>query len=265
MPCPPSQLSVSLNCSTNAAVLTWNSSPNAVSYTGKAVSTDGHNVTCDAGASLSCQLQGLQCGKEYSFTVSASDGDCHSPDSNPVIQTTGERKWHLCSPFTLIHAFDLPGNLTVYSNNNQRLLSLVTFLHMIVYLGVVWSSSVLKLQFFSYFCNKTTTECNSLPPVLAPCTVQNVINSLNCSTNILTISWAQRSTPVNYSARALAQNGTALVCTTQGSSCTLTLKCGEQYTVTVKAISSTCEGQSSVQDIVKSGKFVGMWSLSVIN
>lgn len=100
VPCPPSQLSVTLNCSTNAAALTWNSSPNAVSYSGKAVSTDGHSVTCDAGASLSCQLQGLQCGKEYSFTVSASDGDCHSPDSNPVIQATGEKKRHRCFPFT---------------------------------------------------------------------------------------------------------------------------------------------------------------------
>ncbi len=95
-PCPPSQLNASVNCANNSAMLTWNSSPNAVSYTGKAVSADGHNVTCDAGMNLGCQLNGLHCGKEYTFTVSASDGDCQSPDSEPVIHTTGEREKHLC-------------------------------------------------------------------------------------------------------------------------------------------------------------------------
>lgn len=89
-PCPPSQLNVSVNCEDDTATLTWSSSPNAVSYTGKAVSADGTTVTCEAGASLACQMNGLQCGKEYNFTVSASDGDCQSPDSEPVIRATGE-------------------------------------------------------------------------------------------------------------------------------------------------------------------------------
>lgn len=81
-----------MNCANNSAMLTWTSSPNAASYTGKAVSTDGHTVTCDAGMNLGCQMNGLQCGKEYTFTVSASDGDCQSPDSEPVMHTTGERE-----------------------------------------------------------------------------------------------------------------------------------------------------------------------------
>lgn len=92
VPCPPSQLNISVNCVNNSAMLTWNSSPNAVSYTGKAVSADGHTVTCEAGMILGCQLNGLQCGKEYTFTVSSSDGDCQSPESEPVMHTTGERE-----------------------------------------------------------------------------------------------------------------------------------------------------------------------------
>lgn len=65
--------------------------------------------------------------------------------------------------------------------------------------------------------------------------------------------------PVNYSATAMAGDGTALRCKTEDSSCTMTnLQCGQQYNVTVKAISSTCEGHSSVPDIVNSGKFVSM-------
>uniref|UniRef100_A0A8P4G5R4 Fibronectin type-III domain-containing protein n=1 Tax=Dicentrarchus labrax TaxID=13489 RepID=A0A8P4G5R4_DICLA len=174
-PCPPSQLNASVNCADNSAMLTWSSSRNAVFYTGKAVSAGGHTVTCDARMNLGCQLNGLQCGKKYTFTVSASDGVCQSPDSKPVMHTT------------------------------------------------------------------------------APCAVQSVLNTLNCSTNVLTISWAPGSLPVNYTATAMATDGTALRCTTDNLSCMLTnLQCGQQYTVTVKATSSTCKGNSSVPEIVNS-------------
>ncbi|KAK9519631.1 hypothetical protein VZT92_022346 [Zoarces viviparus] len=174
-PCPPSQLNVSVNCANSSAMLSWSSSPNAVSYTGKAVSASGHNVTCDAGMKLGCQMDGLHCGNEYTFTVSASDGDCQSPDSEPVVQTT------------------------------------------------------------------------------APCVVKSVLNALNCSTNVLTVSWAPGSMPLNYSAAALAGDGTVLRCLTEDSSCTLTnLQCGQSYNVTITAVSSTCEGHSSVPEIVNS-------------
>ncbi|XP_014901851.1 uncharacterized protein fndc7b [Poecilia latipinna] len=172
-PCPPSQLTASINCSDNSAKLSWGSSPNAASYTGKASSSDGHTMTCDPGLTLGCQLKGLQCGKQYSFTVSASDGDCRTADSQPVNHTT------------------------------------------------------------------------------APCAVQGVITQLNCSTNALSISWTPGSLPVNYSTSAVSDSGSALSCFTDDYRCTLAgLQCGQRYTVSVKPISSTCEGRSSVPQIV---------------
>uniref|UniRef100_A0A3Q2UY66 Uncharacterized LOC102300190 n=1 Tax=Haplochromis burtoni TaxID=8153 RepID=A0A3Q2UY66_HAPBU len=174
-PCSPSQLTVSVNCSSNSAKLAWQRSPNALSYTGKAITADGHNVTCSTTTELSCNLEGLQCGKMYNFTVSASDYYCQSPDSKPVIHTT------------------------------------------------------------------------------APCTVQNMLTTLNCTTNILTISWTPGSMPVNYSTTAVMTNGTTLRCVTQSSSCRMPeLQCGQQYSVRVKPISSTCEGPSSVPELVNS-------------
>ncbi|XP_045905930.1 receptor-type tyrosine-protein phosphatase beta-like [Micropterus dolomieu] len=193
VPCPPSQLNVSVNCANESAMLTWSRSPNAVSYFGKAVSIDrrsypreGHTVTCDAGTNLGCQLNGLLCGSLYAFTVSASDGTCQSPDSEAVIQTT------------------------------------------------------------------------------APCPVGSVLRTLNCSNNTLTVSWMPvlrqvcKMCPViyysvNYNVTALATDGTILRCTTQSSSCTITnLQCGQQYNVSVKAISSTCEGFIDAWEIVNS-------------
>lgn len=93
-----------------------------------------------------------------------------------------------------------------------------------------------------------------LPPFLAPCAVQNVQSSLNCTTNVLTTSWVPGAMPANYSATALTRNGTRVHCTTEDATCAMTnLKCGEQYSVTVKAVSSTCEGRSSVPEIVHTG------------
>ncbi|PWA21255.1 hypothetical protein CCH79_00009504 [Gambusia affinis] len=178
-PCPPSQLAASINCSDNSAKLSWGSSPNAASYTGKASSLDGHTVTCDPGLTLGCQLKGLQCGKQYSFTVSASDGDCRTADSQPVNLTT------------------------------------------------------------------------------APCAVQGVITQLNCSTNDLSVSWTPGSLPVNYSTSAVSASGSVLRCFTDDYRCTLAgLQCGQRYTVSVKPISSTCEGRSSVQQVVNAGTSV---------
>lgn len=111
-------------------------------------------------------------------------------------------------------------------------------------------------NFTSIICNQTMTSF-SLPPLSAPCAVQSVLNTLNCSTNILTTSWAAGPPLVNYSVTAVDGAGTVLLCMTKDSSCTITsLQCGQQYTVTVRAISSTCEGFSSVPEIVHSGKFV---------
>lgn len=79
-----------MDCANNSAALTWSVSPNALSYTGKAVNSEGHTVVCDSVINLGCQLHGLQCDKEYMFTVSSSAGDCQSPDSQLVMLKTGE-------------------------------------------------------------------------------------------------------------------------------------------------------------------------------
>jgi len=74
---------------------------------------------------------------------------------------------------------------------------------------------------------------------------------------MLTISWASGSIPVNYSAIAVPENGTALHCVTEDSSCQVAgLQCGQQYAVSVKPVSSMCEGHTSVPETVNSGMFV---------
>ncbi|XP_071200535.1 mucin-3B [Salvelinus alpinus] len=173
VPCPPTHVSSWVDCGSNTASLSWDASPNAISYSGSAVGTDGHRVSCGA-ATPGCQMVGLHCGQEYVFTVSASDGSCESPESNTFTQET------------------------------------------------------------------------------APCAPQSVVNSLFCRTNTLSVSWAPAAIALNNSVTAMAGDGTALSCTTEGRTCELDgLQCGQQYTLAVTATSSNCTGTTSAPQTVQ--------------
>lgn len=92
--------------------------------------------------------------------------------------------------------------------------------------------------------------------VLAPCTVQDVLSHVDCSSNSLIVSWSPGSMPLTYSVTAQDGDSNTLSCTTEESTCAVTgLECGEQYTVTVQAASGRCEGESSVAQTVDSGMF----------
>lgn len=92
---------------------------------------------------------------------------------------------------------------------------------------------------------------------LAPCAVQSVLSTLNCSANVLTVSWEAGPVPVSYNATAVDASGAALSCMTEGSGCMIAnLNCGRRYTVTVRATGSSCEGHGSVPETVNSGRSV---------
>lgn len=89
MPCQPSQLTVSVDCATNDATLSWDGSASAALYSALAVGVGGQRLGCEVAATT-CVLEGLHCGQGYVFTVTASDGTCFSPTSAPVDEATGE-------------------------------------------------------------------------------------------------------------------------------------------------------------------------------
>ncbi|CAL8306274.1 unnamed protein product [Lota lota] len=174
-PCQPSQLTVSVDCSTNSAALTWDASATATSYSAQALGTDGHLLSCGGATRPACLLEGLRCGQRYVFTASAADGGCVSAASRPVEQTT------------------------------------------------------------------------------APCIPASVVNTVDCSSNALAVSWTAASIPVNYSVAAIEATGSSLACTTSEAGCVVHgLQCGKQYSVSVRAAGGPCQGPSSAAQTVRS-------------
>lgn len=78
-----------LACRNNSVTLSWDSNPNAVSYTVSGKGSDGHVVGCNS-STAGCQITDMHCGNDYKLRVTASDGVCVSPESQTYVQTTGK-------------------------------------------------------------------------------------------------------------------------------------------------------------------------------
>ncbi|KAL0158843.1 hypothetical protein M9458_046919, partial [Cirrhinus mrigala] len=86
-PCPPTMRPPSLNCSTNAALVSWVKDPDAVSVRVNATSVLGHTASCSS-SSNNCSLDALLCGQTYSVYGVAQGPQCESAPSAPFTIVT---------------------------------------------------------------------------------------------------------------------------------------------------------------------------------
>lgn len=89
VPCDPASLTVTVDCETNSASLSWDESQGAVEYFACAQSLDGDALYCNSTVN-SCTIEGLECGDIYNFSVEASNGICNSSFSPPVEKGAGK-------------------------------------------------------------------------------------------------------------------------------------------------------------------------------
>ncbi|XP_039670578.1 fibronectin type III domain-containing protein 7-like [Perca fluviatilis] len=196
-PCPPTNVSAVLNCTTRTALVRWSSAAAATAYSVQATSMSGLNSSCsDMGTS--CSLNNLVCGLEYSVVVEAMNTGCPGPASAPAMLATEP-----CAPV----------NLSVHYNVSTA--------------QVMWGAArgassysvqAVTAQGWTVTCNTTNTSCSlnglqcgqiynitvraqnrACDSVISkthhlktePCPPTNVKASLECDHRILTVSWQQ--------------------------------------------------------------------------
>ncbi|KAK3546853.1 hypothetical protein QTP86_003744 [Hemibagrus guttatus] len=86
-PCVPTLTSVEMDCLSNLAWVAWNTSAGAESYTVLAMDNYRQRFQCKSNDSM-CAVSGLQCGKNYSFSLTATNAQCRSGDSNTIQSET---------------------------------------------------------------------------------------------------------------------------------------------------------------------------------
>ncbi|KAJ8011603.1 hypothetical protein DPEC_G00059970 [Dallia pectoralis] len=248
-PCPPTNLSSIMDCSSDSTFLSWSPSPNAVSYSGMAVGLNGAVLSCNTSTN-SCVLGRMACAQVYNLTVSASDGTCVTPYSAPFVQhsapcTPVNVNTHLnCESNILMVSWDAgpkplnysatasAGDGTAVSCNVQNTICSLTGLHC----GQQYNVTVMA----SY---GSCSGPNSTPQYIqtAPCIPLNVRGDMTCGTHNVMASWSSAPGANSYVAMVMGPNGYSGSCNTTNLSCPFSgLSCASQYDISVMSQGSSC-------------------------
>ncbi|XP_077463494.1 fibronectin type III domain-containing protein 7 isoform X2 [Stigmatopora argus] len=260
-PCPLSNLTVSIICTSNIAMLSWNSSPNAISYTGKANSTDGHTVFCETIGNV-CHLEDLLCGKEYSFTVSATDGDCQSPESDPVIHETAP-----CIVQNVVSAFNystkmltiswIPG-LMPLNYSIRALAEDDTELKCVTETSQCSMANLRRGKQYEMTVTAFSSTCEGPSSLLetissVPCVPLNVQSAIECSSNTVHTSWDPAAGALFYGSTMTGEGNFTSTCLTSEQSCQFSgLECAKTYVLSVMAQNNQCNSYESTEISVTS-------------
>ncbi|XP_043942820.1 uncharacterized protein LOC122814297 [Protopterus annectens] len=249
VPCSPHYILAETDCDTGTVAISWEQSEGALFYAAFAEDSEGNSVSCNT-SSTTCDINSLQCGQSYTVSVIASDNICSSAENETFTVSTAP-----CSPPNARATLGCASNvISIYwgqSNGAQ-----------------LYIASAVSEDGDSYSCNTTDTscdfvdvqcgekylitlmandsKCNSHIQTVAtlqtaPCIPENGYAELDCSTNIIAVSWNQSKGAVNYIATAVAPNGLNYSCETTSTACTIEdAECGQTYVIDVTATDSNC-------------------------
>ncbi|XP_074545118.1 uncharacterized protein LOC141804545 [Halichoeres trimaculatus] len=236
-PCQPDGLSVTLHCNNQSAWLSWHPRDNAVDYFGFAQAENGDMLWCHSPLPH-CEIQNLDCGAVYNFSVQASDGTCNSSFSTPVQGGAAP-----CPPDNIeVCLFPMQMEVqvmffswtTVPCNNTEYQLQLT---------GNLLGDNQAQFDLSSYWTSVTfyeiplpcgseytaTVKCRSngvtgdpsvpLNGTTAPCPPSGVIYSGNSS--FATISWNASVFATKYMLFDSSVTPNILLCNTSALSCSL--------------------------------------------
>ncbi|XP_034052024.1 receptor-type tyrosine-protein phosphatase beta-like isoform X2 [Gymnodraco acuticeps] len=244
-PCPPTNVSAELNCTTLIAVVSWSSASAATAYSIQATSLNGHNSSCSE-MGTSCDLSDLVCGQHYSVVVEAMHTGCSGPASTPAWLvtepcvpmnlsvhynvSTAQVMWAAArgaSSYSVQAVADLGSGVTCNTNNTTCSMNSLQC-------GQIYNVTVMARN---TVCDSMISETSRL--MTEPCPPTNVQVSMACEQLTATVSWQQSDHAVGYVAYFDDQGGhldscygadTSIQCVVSG------LMCGTEYNVWVKAL-----------------------------
>ncbi|KAF7202765.1 putative LOC107392962-like protein [Nothobranchius furzeri] len=256
-PCVPDNLNAKMSCSNNVATMSWNRSNGGQLYTVTAVSGGGQVDVCSSPDNQ-CDLTNLQCGLNYTATVTAEDIQCKSKPSDSVTLKTVP-----CTPENTSSVMDCQANSLVVSwskssgadsyiatlqdSNGQSTTCQGTTEGRCnvtgVGCGLVYHVSVVSSD---GYCQSPPTPILNTPSV--PCIARQIQARMDCNTGKALVSWNPSDGALSYIVMATGPPGQNVNCKTNMTSCELQgLLCGSSYSVSVMSQGEKC---SSVANMV---------------
>ncbi|XP_047445276.1 mucin-4-like [Mugil cephalus] len=249
IPCTPTNVSASVECSLDSAVVNWTTSIGAIFYIAVAQDTNGNVHSCNS-MGTNCLIEGLNCGQNYTASVIGTNLKCNSTVSQEVTFMTAP-----CPP-TNIEAFrDCDANhaLIVWQNHRPTGLYTATIVDRTGAELDCTSSTVNNCKIPSLPCGKkynvTVTyhdgNCPSTSTSISmdsvPCGPEDVRASVTCITGEVTVSWNISIPSENYTTVFSRGMGQDQYCNSTETQCIMKgLICGSSYTVTVFSVTGSC-------------------------
>ncbi|XP_060750588.1 fibronectin type III domain-containing protein 7-like [Tachysurus vachellii] len=256
-PCVPIGVNTFIQCEDNIASISWTGSDGAVSYTAVAEGqTLGGTYTCTSNTTV-CTWTNLSCGETYIARVVANDLRCRSiPSNNTTIRMAP------CIPQILNTTMDCSlrvASLTWISS--QAAQSYVVTAENNIGQQVGQTTNTTIAQFSDLQCGQqyyfkvlsVGQGCRSSPSNTSvlqtdPCPPTAVSTSVDCISNIATVTWGISNTANYYMASMVGPDGKVTTCMSSTTSCGVaTLQCGQKYNVSVTASRQLCNSKPSSQ------------------
>ncbi|XP_075689530.1 uncharacterized protein LOC142657896 [Rhinoderma darwinii] len=247
-PCVPQNVSVDIDCQTNSAAVSWNSTPGSLHYTALVTTINDEIHTCHT-TSTDCNITGLSCGVTYTVNVTAYNDQCQSQSSPEVELITAP-----CAPGNVSADTDCDTNALVISwEQNNGTDSFTSFLTTPTG-NMTCISERTNCTFYNLPCgNKfmvTVSAANKrcsgpmstyVKAQTAPCIPIYVNTDLDCISNSALISWSNSQGALNYSSSLIGPEGEKSNCSSQATSCWMrNVPCGGNYTVAMMTQNDIC-------------------------
>uniref|UniRef100_A0A672QZ12 Fibronectin type III domain containing 7, related sequence 4 n=1 Tax=Sinocyclocheilus grahami TaxID=75366 RepID=A0A672QZ12_SINGR len=251
VPCVPSHVQGSVNCTTGDLSVSWDPSVGAISYAAVAQTSGGYASVCNS-TGTACVFSDLLCGMNYSLAVSATDGTCNTAQSQPVVLSTVSCKPQNasaqlnCDTNSAVVSWELSDNIkhhTVQATGSDgHRIDCSSSDHSCTLSGMHCGQSYnITVTALGGVCDNGNMH---LFLQSAPCAPSNVQTSLHCDISnggVVSVSWVQANGAESYTAVAESNNGHSYSCNTTAASCDLQeLQCGQIYNVSVYSLAHGC-------------------------
>ncbi|XP_053326269.1 uncharacterized protein LOC128500923 [Spea bombifrons] len=251
-PCIPQNVSRYLDCITNVVTVSWDRSQGADNYISEAIGLNGKHHTCNT-TGTSCIFSDLVCGRVYSLTVSATNGNLRSEPSQLV-------QFHTvpCQPQNVTAQVNCRSSAAYLSwNKADGALRYTTTLSSPGEEHSVCNSTELGCEVVGLQCGKTynvtvkafNNQCESKPSFPAelytvPCSPMNL--AAQVSSNHVSLSWMDAHGALNYTTDITGEDGEKHTSQTSNITYLITeLMCGHQYNASVTAFGYWCQSDVS--------------------
>ncbi|KAI7794726.1 fibronectin [Triplophysa rosa] len=256
VPCVPSSVLADVECVSNTVRASWSLAAGALSYSSVLSGPGNYSETCIT-SNLSCSFRGLTCAQTYMLNVISHDSQCNSLASADVSVTTAPCDPEAVSAMLLCdsrvasvswHASAGANAYTVLAHTQNQSIP-----HSSCRTSAT-SCDLTQLQCSEVFnitvladdgtCNSSVRASTTLKT--APCAPTMRSPTLNCSSNLALVSWAEDPDAVSVSVNATSDLGHTASCSSSAQSCSLdSLSCGQTYTVYGTAQGSQCASTHS--------------------